>query len=189
MLSLEYLSISANGPLFSLYSFVQFPNSLKYLDLYNVSNAGQILNWVAKECCNLKGLCLSVTENVIQVIPQLKGLTYLALIEPDGTKWISLDIGYVLESLTELRALLIQTLDEKVISAIARYCKKLEHLTIRKGFGRSCDVSAEKHMIILRLATLPSLRSLTMSNFKYSKGQTEELVSRLIANGNLEVKF
>ncbi|KAI1700579.1 F-box domain containing protein [Ditylenchus destructor] len=180
MTCLEYLYVYEVTHIFSLSSFVQFPLKLKYLALYGVSDAAQILSWVAKECHNLKGLRLScsIDENALQAISQMKTLTYLAF------KWASCDVENVFEALTELRALEIHTLDEKVITAIARYCKKLEHLNILDNWMDA--ITPEKHATILRLASLPNLCSLSIWASSYTKEQTAEFVSRLIANGNVQ---
>ncbi|KAI1691411.1 hypothetical protein DdX_21904 [Ditylenchus destructor] len=182
MKDLEYLSIYHNhrydkGILFNLYSFVQFPPNLKYLDLTRVSNAAQILSWVAEECRHLKGLSLSwgVKENTLQAISQLKSLTYLEMRKIT----VPCDIGYVLEALSELRALSMSNLDEKMISEIAQHCKKLEYLRIDK-------VSPETHGSLMRLATLPNLCSLDIWSDNYPKEQTTELINRLIANGKIQ---
>ncbi|KAI1696148.1 F-box protein SKIP2-like isoform X1 [Ditylenchus destructor] len=103
MTCLEYLYIYEASVSFHSYSFVQFPPNLKYLALYSVSNAAQILSWVARGCKNLRGLRLScdINVNTLQAISQLKSLTYLAL----PLKWSPYDVGNVFEALTELRAL------------------------------------------------------------------------------------
>ncbi|KAI1709554.1 hypothetical protein Ddc_13868 [Ditylenchus destructor] len=182
MTCLEYLCFNdPNRVLFDSYSFVQFPPNLKYLEMYCINDANQILNWVAKGCKNFKGLRLDeirMNENSFQAISRMKSLTYLAA----PLNLISYDIGYVFEALTELRALQIRTLDEMVISAIARHCKKLEHLHI-SNYGK---ISTEQHEKILRLTSLPSLCSLTILANRYSKEQMTEIVNRLIAKGNLQ---
>ncbi|KAI1706861.1 hypothetical protein Ddc_15128 [Ditylenchus destructor] len=72
----------------------------------------------------------------------------------------------------------------KVISPIAQYCKKLEHISIS---GSCLDaISPEKHANLLRLITLPNLCSLEIGASSCSKEQTTELVNRLIANGKLQ---
>ncbi|KAI1702291.1 F-box domain containing protein [Ditylenchus destructor] len=184
MTGLEYLSISETA-LFEQYSFVQFPSNLKYLGLRYVSNPAQILSWVAEGCKDLKGLYLhlrwNIDENLFRAISRIKSLTYLAMVT-----WRDLnppyEIGYVFEELTELRALEIDTLDEKTISAIMKHCNKLEHLDI---FNRNDTISAEQHAAILRLASLPNLCSFAISG-RISNKQRTELVNRLIAKGNLQ---
>ncbi|KAI1702289.1 F-box domain containing protein [Ditylenchus destructor] len=118
MTGLEYLSISEPYALFSRHSFVQFPSNLKYLDLCFVSNPAQILSWVAEGCKVLKGLCLYLCydgdESLFHAISQIKSLTYLAMFTSLDWK-TPYEIGYVFEELTELRALEINTLDEKYI--------------------------------------------------------------------------
>ncbi|KAI1702300.1 moulting cycle domain-containing protein [Ditylenchus destructor] len=183
MTGLEYLSISEEDALFSRHSFVQFPSNLKFLHLSYVSNTAQILSWVAEGCKNLKGLCLFCEgdENLLHALSQIKSLTYLrlslALIPP-------YDVGYVFKELTELRALEIDTLDEVMLSVIARHCNKLEHLSIYTVCTE--EISAEEHAVILRLISLPNMCSFEISAEEYSKEQTIELLNRLIAKGNLQ---
>ncbi|KAI1703039.1 hypothetical protein Ddc_16732 [Ditylenchus destructor] len=159
MTCLEYLSIydkecHNRGTLFNLHSFVQFPLNLKYLDLDDVANAAQIISWVSKECHNLKGLCLSCSmeEDTLQAISKLK---------------------------SELRALNIYNLDEKIITAIAQHCQKLEHLSI-------VEISLEEHANLLHLATLPNLCSLETWAKNFPKERTTELINRLISIGKLQ---
>ncbi|KAI1702298.1 F-box domain containing protein [Ditylenchus destructor] len=118
MTGLEYLYIYEFGALFDQYSFVQFPSNLKYLGLHYVSNAAQILSWVAEGCKNLKGLRLFCEgdENLFRALSKIKSLTYLAL----SLEFISAnDTGHVFEELTELRALEIDTLDEERMGEVA----------------------------------------------------------------------
>ncbi|KAI1702293.1 hypothetical protein DdX_15560 [Ditylenchus destructor] len=165
--------------LFDQKPFVHFPPSLKYLSFDLINNADRILSWVAKGCKNLKGLRYSgctLSNSILQTICQMKSLTYLFLPLP-----IAHDIGYVFEALTELQALEINTLDETIITGMTKYCKKLEHLSIRNCLDHGSEIQGN----ILRLASLPKLCSLTIEA-RYSKEQTTELIKRLVAIGNLE---
>ncbi|KAI1693742.1 f-box-like domain-containing protein [Ditylenchus destructor] len=161
MTSLEYLYIYEKTRFFDQNNLIQFPSSLKYLALYGINSADQILFWAEKQCKNLKGL----------------RLTYFA------TRWLGTGIEFVFEALTELRALEIYSPDEKIISAITKSCKKLEHVNI---LDDSLIISAEKHANMLHLATLPNLCSVAIQASSYSKQQTTELVNRLIAKGNMQ---
>ncbi|KAI1696143.1 hypothetical protein Ddc_20679 [Ditylenchus destructor] len=181
--SLKSLDV-INSVLINQYSFVQFPPNLKYLCLYDVKNADKILSWVAKGCKDLKGLRVfstigSINENALQAISQMKSLTSLAM--QVGSTY---NVGYVLEALTELRALEVNTVNKTVITAITQYCKNLEHLHI--SGNRGAEISPEEHASMLRLATLPNLCSLEIWASSYSKKQTTEFLNRFIANGNLQ---
>ncbi|KAI1702368.1 hypothetical protein Ddc_17102 [Ditylenchus destructor] len=184
MSSLEYLYIFDGGILLDQYSFVQFPPNLKLLSLNHIENTDQILNWVAKGCKHLKALTVSlarINENGFRAISQMTSLTYLDV--PIDRADNGADIGYVFEALTELRAIEINTVDGKIIRAIAQYCKKLEHVGLSLAYD---DISPEQHANILRFATLPNLCSLVIWAENYSKDQATELVTRLIAKGNLQ---
>ncbi|KAI1716108.1 hypothetical protein Ddc_10525 [Ditylenchus destructor] len=182
MTSLEYLHIYQGSALLDQCSFVQFPPNLKFLTLSDTKNTDQILNWVAKGCKDLKALTVSGTilnDNGFKAISEMKSLTYLNVpIKRADT----FELDYVFESLNELRALEIDTVDGKVIDAIARYCKKLEHFRTDIYF-----LSPEEYANVQRLDTLPNLYSLTIwSECQSSRQQTTELVNRLIANGKLQ---
>ncbi|KAI1716144.1 hypothetical protein Ddc_10564 [Ditylenchus destructor] len=90
------------------------------------------------------------------------------------------------ESLTQLRAIEIQTLDKRVLSSIAQYCKNLEHVDIWDNYKGKGDISAAEHSNLMRILTLPHLCSFSLWAAKYSKDQTNELVTQLAANQNLE---
>ncbi|KAI1699500.1 f-box-like domain-containing protein [Ditylenchus destructor] len=175
MTSLEYLYIY-DGRRLNLCNYPKFPHTLKYLALYDVGNTVQIISSVAKQCQNLKGLRLSsdVNENIFRAVCRL---TYFA------THKMGSGMEFVFEALTELRALEIYSPDEKIISAITKYCKKLEHINI---LDDSLIISAEKHANMLHLAALPNLCSVAIRASNYSKQQTTELVNRLIAKGNMQ---
>ncbi|KAI1702304.1 F-box domain containing protein [Ditylenchus destructor] len=180
MTCLEYLSIQS--VLFDQNSLVQFPSSLTYLCLYSVINADQILIRVAKDCKEIKGLRLraDMNESAFNAISQMKSLTFLDL--PFD---IPYDIGYVFEALDELRALAINSLDELLLTTVARYCKKLEHLSI-VHVGSPYAISPEEHANVLTFASLPSLCSFSIWIDKYSTQQITEFVSRLFDKQNLQ---
>ncbi|KAI1702370.1 hypothetical protein Ddc_17104 [Ditylenchus destructor] len=128
MTCLEYLSISTGGTLFSQYSFVQFPPSLKFLSLERIHINNQILEWIAKGCKDLKTLrllsCLygSTNENAFHAIYQMISLMCLHL-EINNVDDSS-DFGYVFEALTELRVLEIDTVDDRIIIFAILYKNK-----------------------------------------------------------------
>ncbi|KAI1703038.1 hypothetical protein Ddc_16731 [Ditylenchus destructor] len=186
MTCLEYLSITGDTTAFvDPYPFVQFPPNLKCLTLFRIENTDQILCWVAKGCKDLKALSVipylsyaDINENGCQAISQMKSLTYLQL----RTVANNCDVGYIFEALTELRALAINIMDETVIKAITRHCKKLEHLSLRsKG-----EISPEAHANLLGLVTFPNLCSLGIRIRNHSTEQATKLINRLIANGKLQ---
>ncbi|KAI1709533.1 f-box-like domain-containing protein [Ditylenchus destructor] len=185
MTRLEYLDISDSGVIFKGNRFGEFPPNLKYLALDGVSDAAEIISWVATRCKDLRGLRLScdINENTLQAISQLKNLTYLSLRRTYST-YISYNV--IFEALTELRAIQIDTIDEKVLTAIARHCEKLEHL--RMFHNPLDEISPKVHAPMMRLASLPNLCSLSIrgGGGSYSKEHATEFVNRLIANGKLQ---
>ncbi|KAI1709536.1 hypothetical protein Ddc_13850 [Ditylenchus destructor] len=188
MMCLEYLHLSSRTMLFVLRPFIQFPPTLKYLHLDDISNTGRILSWVAKECKDLKGLRITchlnaryLNDDAYQAISQMKSLEYLSVSEPlPMSERTPSNFGYIFEALTELRVLVINHVRETVITAIGQYCNKLEHLDI--------DVwdSTESCASVLRLTSLPNLCSLRLSASNYPKAQTVEFLNRLIVMGNLK---
>ncbi|KAI1695159.1 hypothetical protein DdX_19734 [Ditylenchus destructor] len=178
----KYNNLSSDQP-----SLVKFPSNLKYLALMGINDAEQILTWVAEGCTNLNGLRLNCSMSyagyIFQVISEMKNLTYLAI--PLTRIPRNVDLSF-LGSLTHLRALEIHTLDEMVISSIIQYCFALEHLDIYDDRKGNVVITTEMHSSLLRIATISSLRSLSISASSYSKEQTTELVNQLSTNRNLE---
>ncbi|KAI1709534.1 hypothetical protein Ddc_13848 [Ditylenchus destructor] len=176
MTSLEYLRISDRGHLLNQHSFVQFPPNLKFISLHRIKNINQILEWIAIGCKDLKALSVSpdyINENGLKAISRMKRLTYL---EMNG--YASQDASEdIFEALTELRALEIETVNGKLIAAIAQHCNNLEHLQI--------EVFEAKHANISCFATLPNLCSLEILG-ECCLEQTIKLINRLIANDKLQ---
>ncbi|KAI1699249.1 f-box-like domain-containing protein [Ditylenchus destructor] len=111
MKDLEYLDITVfSATLFAHYpedelASIQLPSKLQYLALDGVIDGGLMLVWVLGGRINLKGLRL----NCSMVID---GLTYLAM--PFMDIHSSVDLSFF-ESLPQLRALEIHTLDNRYI--------------------------------------------------------------------------
>ncbi|KAI1708683.1 hypothetical protein DdX_11762 [Ditylenchus destructor] len=164
--SLEYLNICKivqdNGEASYDPASLKLPKNLKYVQLDHTINYDKFLEFATRYCPNLEVIQhvnhhgLPVTKRMMNSIVKLENLKYLHL-----------DLSF-LEELAEfiptlkflggLRGLMLEKVDNQIITEIASNCRQLEHLTL----ARNGSLGESLREGLLKLCTLPKLRSISL---------------------------
>ncbi|KAI1707615.1 hypothetical protein Ddc_14767 [Ditylenchus destructor] len=143
-------------------SSLKLPKNLKYVQLDHTINYDKFIDFATRHCPNLE-VIQYVNDHGLPVTKKLMN----SIVKLENLKYLHLDLSS-LEELAEfvptfkflggLKGLVLEQVDNQIVTEIASNCRQLEHLTLTRdeSLGESLREG------LLKVCTLPKLRSISL---------------------------